>query len=138
VTFNPQWLYGRVCPGVEPPHARYACLLAEGPVTGEPEIAVLAERLAASGIPTLVVLMPTSTDALDDDRLRPLVALANQRLAALVPGSPTLLVVDQRLTSGRAEFAEGRGFNDMVHPTATGAALIAADLTAELTALAAR
>jgi hypothetical protein len=44
VTINPQWLYGRLCLDVSPPHARYACLLEVGPVTGDDAIVGLASR----------------------------------------------------------------------------------------------
>jgi hypothetical protein len=136
VTFNPQWLYGRVCEGVEPPHTRYACLLADGPMTGEAGITSLAGRLALSGLPVVIVLTPTSTDALADEELGPLVLLANQRLAALVPAAPTVRILDQQLTAGRPELTEGRGFHDMVHLTSSGAALVAAEVASELVALA--
>lgn len=136
VTFNPQWLYGRVCEGVEPPHTRYACLLADGPVTGEAGITALAGRLALAGLPVVIVLTPTSTDALADEELGPLVLLANQRLAALVPASHSVRILDQQLTAGRPELAEGRGFHDMVHLTSSGAALVAAEVAGELVALA--
>ena len=73
VTFNPQWLYGRVCEGIEPPHARYACLLADGPVIGAAAIDELVSTIAAAGIPAVVVLTPTSVDALESPELAGLI-----------------------------------------------------------------
>jgi hypothetical protein len=128
VTFNPQWLYGRVCEGIEPPHTRYACLLSDGPVTGAAAIDELVSTIAEAGVPALVVLTPTSVDALESPELAGLIALANDRLEeriARLGTASSIVVIDERLTAGREEFREGAGFFEMVHPTPAGAALLA-------------
>jgi hypothetical protein len=142
VTFNPQWLYGRVCEGIEPPHARYACLLADGPVIGAAAIDELVSTIAAAGIPAVVVLTPTSVDALESPELAGLIALANdrleQRIAHLVAASSAIAVLDETLTAGREEYREGVGFYEMVHPTPAGAALLAQSIATTLVAHAER
>jgi hypothetical protein len=132
VTINPQWLYGRVCEGVEPPHARYACLLEITAVTGGDEIEALGEQIVASALPALLVLMPTSVDALEDPALSEPIAVANDRLEELLPRGSGIAVVDERLTEGREEFREGVGFYDMVHATPTGAKQLAGAVAGEL------
>jgi hypothetical protein len=125
VTFNPQWLYGRECPDIEPPHDRYACLLEDGEIVGSDEIAELVEAISSTGLPTLIVLMPTSVDALESPQLAESIALANDRLQEMIPAESQLRVVDETLTAGRPEFREGAGFHDMVHTTPDGAAALA-------------
>jgi hypothetical protein len=132
VTVNPQWLYGRVCEGVEQPHARYACLLADGEISGGPAIDGLMTTIASAGVPALLVLMPTSVDALENPELSALIALANDRLEQRIPGQPGIRVLDESLTAGRPEFREGAGFHDMVHTTPDGAQLLAAAIAGEL------
>jgi len=136
VTVNPQWLYGRVCEGIEQPHARYACLLADGEIVGGQAIDALMSTIAGSGVPTLLVLMPTSVDALENPELTALIALANDRLCERIPAQPGIRVLDESLTAGRPEFREGAGFHDMVHTTPEGARLLAGLIAAaELVAL---
>jgi hypothetical protein len=65
--------------------------------------------------------MPTSVDALESPELAASIALANDRLEALIPPVSQLRVVDETLTAGRPEFREGAGFHDMVHTTPDGA-----------------
>ena len=132
VTINPQWLYGRVCEDVTPAHARYACLLEIGPVTGGAAISALGEEIVASDLPALLVLMPTSRDALEDPALVEPITIANDRLEQLLPTSPGIAIVDERLTAGRDEFREGVGFFDMVHATPSGAEQLAGAVTSEL------
>ena len=133
VTINPQWLYGRLCLDVSPPHARYACLLEVAPVTGDDAIVGLGEQVAATGLPAVFVLMPTSVDALEDPELAEPIAVANARLKALLPvDNDQVTVVDERLTAGREEFREGVGFYDMVHATPAGAEQLAGALAGEL------
>lgn len=134
VTFNPQWLYGRACDGIEPPHTRYACLLADGPVTGAAAIDELVVTIVAAHVPAAVVLTPTSVDALEDPELAGLIALANDRLEQRITVSPSVVVLDETLTAGRAEFREGVGFYEMVHPTPAGAALLAQSIATTLVA----
>jgi hypothetical protein len=134
VTFNPQWLYGRVCDGVEPPHARYACLLADGPVVGAAAIDELVATIVESGAPAVVVLTPTSVDALESPDLAGLIALANDRLEQHVAAQSSIAVVDETLTAGREEYREGAGFYEMVHPTPAGAALLAQSIATTLVA----
>jgi hypothetical protein len=135
VTYNPQWLYGRTCDGIEPPHTRYACLLADGPIVGDEAIAQLTATITEAGVPAVIVLTPTSADALESAELAPLIATANDRLLERIPPSPDIAVLDEALTSGRPEFAEGVGFHDMVHATPAGAALLADLITARLVTL---
>jgi hypothetical protein len=132
VTVNPQWLYGRVCEGIEQPHARYACLLADGELSGGPAIDGLMSTIASADIPAVLVLMPTSVDALENPELSALIALANDRLDERIPDQPGIRVLDESLTAGRPEFREGAGFHDMVHTTPDGAQLLAAAIAAEL------
>jgi hypothetical protein len=135
VTVNPQWLYGRVCEGIEQPHARYACLLADGEISGGPAIDALMATIASAGVPALLVLMPTSVDALDNPELTGLIALANDRLEQRIPAHPGIGVLDESLTAGRPEYREGAGFHDMVHTTPEGARLLAGAIAAELVGL---
>lgn len=135
VTINPQWLYGRLCEGVEPAHVRYACLLEPGDATGSASITSLAGDIVATDLPTLMVLMPTSVDALDDPILTEPIAVANATLRQLLATSAQVVVIGEELTTGRPEFAEGVGFYDMVHPTPSGAQQLAGLLTGELLAL---
>ena len=133
VTINPQWLYGRLCLDVTPAHARYACLLEVAPVTGGDAIVALGEQVSAAGLPAVLVLMPTSIDALEDPVLAEPIAVANARLKALLPvDNDRVTVVDERLTAGREEFREGVGFYDMVHATPAGAEQLAGALAGEL------
>lgn len=132
VTFNPQWLYGRVCEGVEPPHARYACLLEDGEIVGGAAIDELVATIAAAGVPALAVLTPTSVDALEDPQLDDLIVLANDRLQERIAAAPSIVVLDESLTAGRPEFREGVGFYDMVHATPDGAPLLAELVTSQL------
>jgi phospholipase/lecithinase/hemolysin len=134
VTFNPQWLYGRVCAGIEPPHTRYACLLADGPVVGAAAIDELVATIAAAGVPAVVVLTPTSVDALESPELAGLIALANDRLEQRVAASSAIAVLDETLTAGRQEYREGVGFYEMVHPTPAGAARLAQSIATTLVA----
>ncbi len=132
VTFNPQWLYGRECEAIEPPHTRYACLLEDGPIVGAEAIAELVETITSTGLPTLIVLMPTSVDALESAELTDLVTLANDRLQETIPAESQLRVLDETLTAGRPEFREGAGFHDMVHTTPDGAGALSNLIVAEL------
>jgi hypothetical protein len=132
VTINPQWLYGRVCEGVTPPHTRYACLLEITEVTGGAQIESLGEQIVATALPALLVLMPTSVDALEDPALSEPIAVANDRLEELLPRGPSIEIIDERLTAEREEFREGVGFYDMVHTTPTGAKQLAGAVAGEL------
>jgi hypothetical protein len=134
VTFNPQWLYGRVCEGIEPPHARYACLLADGPVVGAAAIDELVATIAGAGVPAVVVLTPTSVDALESPELAGLIALANDRLEQRIFVPSAITVLDETLTAGQEEYREGVGFYEMVHPTPAGAALLAQSIATTLVA----
>lgn len=132
VTVNPQWIDERECAGVEPPHSRFACLLAPGDAVGATAIALLLDELIALNVPTLLVMQPVSSDAASSPELAPLIADARAKLTGLVPDSPMLEIADVEFTAGVPEFAEGIGFYDMVHPTSAGAGPLAAELTSQL------
>lgn len=124
VSLNVSWLFGRTCEGVAPAHARYACLLAPvDEATAERQAAPVRELLAAivrTRIPTVAVVIPHSTDALENPALADLIADAEATLTALDPGAANLLVIGG-VTAGRDGFREGDGFYNVVHPTPLGA-----------------
>lgn len=132
VTLNPQWIHERQCEGIDSPHTRFACLLAPGDPVGLADISALLDELATINLPTLLVMQPTSSDAATNPELVPLIADVRRQLTELVPDSRLLAIADVEFTAGRAEFAEGVGFYDMVHPTPAGADPLAVELTTQL------
>lgn len=140
VSLNLVWLHwdGVGCDGVEPPHARYACLLTPvSPAVTAARAAELRDLLATiadTGLPAFVYTQPLSTTALDDPALGEPVATAEAAMAGFDPRLERIAFVADSFTRRMAPTREGIEFHDMVHPTPAGAEALAAWLAPELEA----
>ncbi len=138
VSFNPVWLHflEGSCDALTGPRERYGCLLTpvSPAVTADrqAEIESLMRTIAAAGVPVYVYMQPHSSDVMADPTVGPLIADAEQRLAAFDPGMSTVAFRARNVTRDVAAASEGSEFHDMVHLTPAGAAVLGEWLAADI------
>lgn len=142
ITLNIAWLTWEE-PACNPPEGttvdpveRYVCVLSpiSDAVTArrDAELRRLIDTVVATGLPALLYAIPHSTNALGDPRIADLIATREQQLSGYDPQLDHIRFVAGSFTRGRSGFTEPEAFGDMVHPTETGAQLIAEWLADEL------
>jgi hypothetical protein len=138
VSFNPVWLHvlEGSCDTLTGPRERYGCLLT--PVSPEitadrqAEIESLMRTIETAGVPVYLYMQPHSADVMADPTVGPLIADAEQRLAAFDPRMSTVAFRARNVTRDVAAASEGSEFHDMVHLTPAGAAVLGAWLAADI------
>ena len=146
ITLNIAWLTWEE-PHCNPPEGappgdqveRYVCVLTpiSDEVTARRHAALerLISAVADTGLPTVMFATPHSTTSLADPRIADLIETREQQMAGFDPQLDHIVFVAESFTRGRDGFTEPEAFSDMVHPTPTGARLIAEWLAEQVVAL---
>ncbi len=138
VSFNPVWLHflEGSCDALTVPRDRYRCLLtpqsAEITAERQAEIDSLMRAIVLADVPVYLYMQPHSADVMADPAVGQLITDAEQRLAALDPGLPTIIVRARNITRDAGPAREGTEFHDMVHLTPAGATVLSTWLAADV------